>query len=719
MIRTCVGCSRDFESRDSRQKRCKPDCGRARVRTSQQSHAARTVTRTEHKLEFIGVDGEGTNEGNGHNYVLLSVGDRSLHNGGRKLSFDEIVQFLWTCFLDKPKAVYVGYFLGYDFTHWLRTLPETRARILLSKPGIASRARTESGRNTVPFPVEYGEWEFDLLGTKRFKLRKRGASQWMYICDTGSYFQSSFLKAIDPSAWPVPVCTDEEYATIVEGKSLRATAGFDNDMLRYNVTENRVLARLMERLNHGFVQADVRLPRQKWFGPGQAAQAWMSNIAAPTGQQIREAVPIAALEAGQATYYGGWFEIFAHGLVPGTSHEYDINSAYPYIISQLPCLLHGEWKFGCSTQGMPDDKKYLMVHATVTTKRGVRKGSQGSRALIGTMLHRTPKGTICRPLKTKGWFWWHELEAARRAGLVGTVKVEEWCSYSPCDCSSPYKDIANLYLRRLEVGKNSPEGKALKLLYNSAYGKMAQSIGSPIYGCSIYASMITAGCRTMILDAIATHPKGMDDVLMVATDGIYFRTPHPNLEIDDSRLGAWDHTLKENLSLFMPGVYWDDKTRQKISEGKAPELKSRGISAVDLAAMIADIDHAWENWVVGSEPPVMEIPVRFNMVTATQALARNKWWTCGHVSSLENWRPPMVYPMPRVISASPHNKREGMLYNDTKGFNDSIPYLEAPGGLESTPYDRRFGLEDIDYNEDFNWETPDGSINGILAEALK
>lgn len=683
----------------------------------QESNAARTTARDAHILDFIGVDGEGVTRDDGtHDYVLLSVGDRSLHNDGTRLDFESIMSFLWECFLDSPRAVFVGYFLGYDFTHWLRSLPENRARILLSKSGIASRARNASGKNTVPFPVEYGDWEFDILGTKRFKLRKVGASQWMYVNDAGSFFQSSFLTAINPAKWPEPILTEAEYATIVEGKQARATAIFDTDMVRYNITENAVLSRLMDRLNRGFVAAGVRLPRQKWFGPGQAAQAWMGNIGAPTGQQIREAVPIAALEAAQQTYYGGWFEIFAHGLIPGESYEYDINSAYPYIISQLPCLLHGEWTFGDNAT-LPENRDYLMVKARVRSPR-----RRGIRPNIGTMLHRLPTGVICRPMETEGWFWWHELEAAKRAGLVGIIRVYEWSAYSACECPPPYASIADLYQRRLAVGKNTPEGKALKLLYNSAYGKMAQSIGSPIFSCSIYASLITAGCRTMILDAIATHPGGMNETLMVATDGVYFRSPHLSLDLDKQRLGAWDASTKTNLSLFMPGVYWDDCSRDRIRRGEAPELKSRGISARDLAAMIEDIDLAWAEWKYGN-PPTMRIPVTFNMVSAVQALARGKWDTAGKVTgdrrsqSCQKHCP--ITSLIRAVSSNPHNKRDGMWWDETRGYIVSQPYTKPwLGEVESTPYAQTFGMEEIDFNQDFAWETPDGSINMAMSEAL-
>ena len=132
--RVCTGCGQEFVTRDTRRTRCRKDCGRER--TSQQSHTARTARRAAHAVTFVGVDGEGINLPNGeHRYVLLSVGTRSYHRNGAQLQFPEIMEFLWSCFQDNPTATYVGFFLGYDFTQWLRTLPENRAWYLLSKQG--------------------------------------------------------------------------------------------------------------------------------------------------------------------------------------------------------------------------------------------------------------------------------------------------------------------------------------------------------------------------------------------------------------------------------------------------------------------------------------------------------------------------------------------------------------------------------------------------------
>lgn len=568
-----------------------------------------------------------------------------MHKDGAHLHIDEILAFLWECFEENPQAVYCGYYLGYDFNQWLKTLPKDRAEILLNP---AKRARTKSGGNTVPFPVYYTasdgtEWELDLLGTKRFKIRKQGAKPWLYVCDVGAFYQQAFATAMsekwqDRQGNPIRIVDPDEMQTIIEGKARRATASFDKAMIRYNVAENRVLSRMMKTLAEGFKEMGVSLRRSEWFGPGQVAQKWMDqhakqhNAAAIQKRAETEETFRAALDAARGAYFGGWFETVAHGHV-GTAYEYDISSAYPHIHSRLPCLLHGEWKHvdgGASTAGLA----WVLVRADV----------YGSNPYLGAMLHRDRTGRINRPLFTSGWYWQHELEAAKRARLVDEICVHEAFAYQPCSCAPPMRDLRALYQQRLDVGKSTPQGRGLKLTYNSCYGKTAQSIGSPKHANSIHASLITAGCRAMICDAIATHPRGASAVLMIATDGIYFDSPHPLLAGMPPALGNWEEQRKDNLSIFLPGVYWDDVSRAS-REGKAAKLKSRGVSAKDLIARLDDLD-AQFNRMLSEQIPwrmfegdvapewwaKLSLPLGFQMISAKQALAWNRWEDCGRVT---------------------------------------------------------------------------------------
>jgi hypothetical protein len=677
----------------------------------------RKLARLSHVVDFIAVDGEGQGKWRDHRYVLLGVGDEQIE-AESGLTFDMIVSFLYEQYNRFPSAAYVGFFLGYDFTQWFKSLPESRATILLTQHGRAARERKNSGGNRTPFPVSYGDWEFDILGMKRFRLRAKGEKGWMYICDAGSFFQTSLMKAIDPSKWSDPVVSESEYATLEEGKALRDSATLGPDMRRYNALENAVLSRLMARLNQGFTEAGIRLKKDQWFGPGQAAQAWMGlQSGVPTAVLLSErysdksrrtntssigssgqgsAVSSSVLDLGRLTYYGGWFEIFAHGHIPGYSSEYDINSAYPYIIAGLPCLLHGRWTCGSGNPPNDSGRGYTIGKCRVL----------GSDKRIGAALHRLGDGRIARPNITSGYFWRHELEAGIRAKVIDTIEWEEWWTYEPCNCPPPLRGVAGLYDKRLRVGKNTSQGKSYKLIYNSMYGKFAQSVGNPKYGNAIYASLITAGCRTMILDAIATHPGGTHDVLMVATDGVYFRTPHPGLVLG-SALGEWEETTHKALTLFKPGIYWDDSARQKILEGKSPDFKSRGINAHEFAKSIETIDMHFGQWAssypMERDPdgfregwfPKIKFTSGFSMITCQQALQRGKWFLAGAVGTAD-----------LTQDADPIAKRHSGEYDPEHEIYWSTPYRSLYPET-SQPYDKRFGMAEDP--EEYGI-TPDGYV---------
>jgi hypothetical protein len=676
------------------------DGDRRRAQTARRSHA-----RSVGVPEFIGVDGEGiTNSHGDHVYVLLSVGTVHLQNV-EGLTFTEICRFLYSCYLDNPSAVFGGYFLSYDWCQWLKTLPADRAWMLLSDKGKALRARKKSGGNRKPFPVRYAGWEFDMLGFKRFKLRPEGSSQgWMYINDCGTYFQTSFLAATDPDRWTIPILSMVEYAILAAGKERRATAVLDSEMLEYNGLENIAFSRLMGPLARGFADCGINLRRDQWYGPGQAAQKWLNNINASEGETIREIVPERVLDLARESYYGGWFEIFAHGHIPGTSYEYDINSAYPHVIAGLPCLLHGTWH----RTNRLDNTRYQLVSCK----------TDGSDPHIGAMLHRMPDGCIRRPLRTEGVYWAHEIEAAQKAGLIDTIEIEECWSYEPCDCLPPLRGVVGLYDQRLSVGKDTPQGKALKLLINSLYGKFAQSVGDPRYANALYASLITSGCRTMLLNAIALHPRKSDAVVMIATDGIYFTEPHPTLPLS-KKLGDWDVSQKENLTLFKPGVYWDDNTRQRIRNNLPPSFKARGINARAFAGKLTSIDDWFAKWgdtyprerdPMGENRsgwfPRVTFDTDFAMVTATQAIAWGRWEDCGRVGHADTHPSGCggCHGAHLVQDSDPIGKRHSGWYDAQRDIYWSEPYPDGGHVKRSTVYSKRFG----DVPE---WgDTPDGSV---------
>jgi hypothetical protein len=687
-MNTCTVCQTEYTPRAKNQKYC-PDCKPKNYdyRTNQQKHETRSLMRElgigGSPTIFVGVDGEAVWAGKPYesawNYCLLSVGENSLHHGGEQLELSDIFDFLYSEYLstrhNNPgrKIAFTGFFLGFDFTQWFRQLPEKRARILLTADGIAKRQRKihpELG----PFPVEWNGWEFDLLADKRFKLKPKGGKDgWLTICDAGPFFQTSLLNAADPKKWPAGIIDADDYALIIEGKKSRGDTGFDEKMIEYNRAENRVLAAMLGEYERGLKSINISLKPQQWFGPGQASSKWLGTTPTPKAQDIQTKIPPECLDAARASYYGGRFELFQHGHIPGNCYEYDINSAYPDAMQTLPDILSGEWSYHTAKKlrGIPNGLCICRGIITCVTH-------------IGALPYRTEKGKILYPKVTAGWYWGHEINAGITAGLIDRVDITEYWRFNPDISTYPLAGVAELYSLRQSVGKNSSEGKALKLVYNSGYGKLCQSVGTPRFSNPFYASLITSGCRTKILQAIATHPDPQNGLVMIATDGIYFRSPHPTLPISEN-LGEWDSTIKRNLTTFLPGIYWDDKTRDRLSQGISPQLKSRGISGADLAGRIDELDRLFrtrELW------PELDIPICFTYLSLKQALiGRNP------LDKTESrWADAGIPLQGRLkhIKSSPHDKRDisRQIQRDTIQF-DARPYP----GKESTPYKRSFGMD--------------------------
>lgn len=659
--------------------------------------------------EFIGVDSEGIGKGKNHRAVLLGVGDvqHIAFNQKTGLHWKEVFGFLYSQYEAHPKAAFVGFFLGYDFNEWLKSLPQHAAHMLLTPQGKVLRKKTQTDRRMHYHPVRCEGWEIDMLGTKRLSIRPRVCDcteklvkcthqqkGWMHICDAGSFFQMSFLAVLDPEKWKEDpdgnVCTDPEYAKVLKGKNRRSYARLDRAMCEYNALENILLARVMTRLARAFVSIGIRLSKDEWYGPGATAAKWLSKNGGMKRVKLEEIVPEWFMDACRRSYFGGWFEIFSHGIIYGSSWNYDINNAYPYATTKLPHICE-DCEYRRGKGDVPKGtSNYMLLYCTV----------HGSNQRIGPVPYRDRDGNILRPAMSKGWYWQHEIDAAKRAGLVKNLYVEEWVQFIPCEHGEPFTLIEELYNLRLKVGKDSSQGMAIKLNNNSIYGKFAQSVGGAPFNNWFYASFITSHCRTQILEAIASHPGGADSVLMVATDGICFDSRHPIMAIS-KKLGEWAETEYEDLCLFKPGVYW-----HKEGKERALKVKSRGIPKAEFAeainvvefqfatmqsmrmapgAILSTITIDEEAREFGIEPlaihgekgwPYFRVPIKFRMKTCRQALNEGQWDSAGTV--LEETEVGQ--------DSDPQSKRRRPRYNDDKKRIDTITHDLPISELETRYY---------------------------------
>lgn len=552
-------------------------------------------SRNRHRWRFCGVDGEGGNIpdpdtlfGTKHSYLLLRAGEFKVEND-TGLSFSQCADFL--CDLPDDR-IYVAYFFDYDVTMLLQNLPSERVQRVFN--------RAERTRNGILLPVDYGRYQFDYLPHKEFKVRRQNAdstwSKWRIISDVGQFFQSSFLKTLEK--WEIG--THEQREMIRKGKSMRADfTGVTDEIRAYNALEILLLEQLMSAFRS--VCVDTGYVPTKWQGPGYLASAMLAYHGVPRRKDIPIMGNLEFRSMANDAYYGGRFETTAAGPIRGPVYQYDINSAYPSILRSLPCLTHGSWR---RIHNIPDRGSlwFGQVYFYHPTSR-----------LLYNLPVRDKIGNIHYPREGNGVYWSTEIDAARSAGTeVGIATGWEYERH--CECRW-FDFVDDYYLRRLALGK-STKGYVLKLAGNSIYGKLAQSIGYAPYANPVWAGLITAGCRAMLIDA---YRDDTDSVYMLATDGLFtggtLRLPLSN------KLGEWEETVhEEGIFIVQPGIYFLAADQ---------DAKTRGVERGRINDRRDDFEEAWRRFLDShGENHTVSVEVD-NFITARQALSRRKWALAG------------------------------------------------------------------------------------------
>lgn len=585
-------------------------------------------------LPFVGVDGEGGDIDNGsgfthHQYTMLRIGDQYVTPLGTETRGTSVAGEPWLSFIaEQPKKrIHVAFFFDYDVTMMLRDLPANLLRALVSGQDIVHE-------------------QYRISYRPRKELTVKAAGRVTTINDVGTFFQCRFVTALD--RWSIG--TREQRELIGAGKEQRAEFGaLTSDTIKYNALECVLLEELMTKFRRtceiiGYLPA-------RWQGPGQLAKAMFKKHGIPKTADLPEPPP-GVWEMALAAYYGGRFETSAVGPVKGPIEGWDINSAYPYAATQLPCLLHATWR---PTRTITDRGMYRVSfhHSREQTWYGLPV--------------RTRDGAIRFPRDGAGWYWGIELQSAIRLGAKVSV-VNGWEFSGNCSCA-PFGFMHRLYSVRQGIGK-SEAGIALKLAMNSAYGITAQSVGTAPYANPVWAGLFTAITRARLNNAIALNPYG---VYMLATDGLYCA---PGMQLAESpTLGGWEKTVyPDGIHIVQPGVYFTGHKEACKREGCQCGPKTRG---VPLTAILREEQALREAWH-GSPEDGLQITLR-QFVGLRLGLARNAEHTIGE------WM-----PTTKKISYDwktkrrPHTLRRGVEAYRT------MPY-DGDAKQWSTPYRKNIG----------------------------
>lgn len=700
------------------------------------SRAARDRHRKDREADrkIVGVDGEGMDLPDGrHVYTYLAAVDETgrLVAEARNpsgLSFDECAAML----LEIPRrSLIFGFMFSYDVTKIVEGLAPAdvyylmRPQCRVRKVCRACKARTsrlasacpECGsealqRVTVPLvtrgkKLDFFNGSFSVAEARKSSTRKkRGIKVW----DCFRFFGCAFVQALKD--WKVG--TDAQIARLTAMKNKRGAFDKESpaDVEAYCREECHLLAQMMRKLIDAHERAEI--PLKRFEGAGSTASALLRKHEVENFRGPRAAVlPLGLQRAIAAAFFGGRFENSAIGLVRRRVWSYDIASAYPYALSDLPCLACGTWE---RVTGKP-----YRVRADLRLVRfRVRKVSDAERRKIawGPLPFRSDAGSITYGTNFSGWAWSAEYEAARRfSPELVEHGGEEWIYRTPCE-HKPFAFLPPVYVKRIAWGKDGA-GKVLKLGPNATYGKCAQTAGDdPPFQQFAWAGPTTATCRGMLLDAIGASSDRWS-VISLATDGLYgterlsladprdTRTAgHLDPESGEEKpaLGSWEEKeIPEGAFFAKPGLYFRLNAELK-------EIRARGVGRREVKAAKARLIRGFLKWDRQDSKYGIELTSRRFYGAKTSIAARSSCSSCGISwpgipeamcagcgrvgdkfqtqymkrddgrDAIGTWG-----ERPILVGFDPHPKRERAL---RQGGEHVRMHLRDLGGAESTPYEK-------------------------------
>ena len=365
-----------------------------------------------------------------------------------------------------------------------------------------------------------------LLSVSKWRGKRKLGSKTIY--DISGFFQTTFVEALDN--WEIG--DPETKAWIAKMKDARKNFGpITEEVKTYNKQEGIYGIELFKRVRDEYTKLGLQISRP--VGAGSIASAMFRKHRLDHFQPTFQSLPT---EVMLQSFIGGRFDIARIGPV-GDTFQHDINSAYPYIASNLPCLAHA--RFEWTQNYIPDPYSLWLV-------RWIDNDNKWS-----PFPYRTSAGHVRYYSSGMGYYYGREVTMALKLDadieIIGGYYLIRECDHRPFHWIEDYYSIRQEMLRNGDFGE-----KVIKLGLNSVYGKLAQTKGqTPKYQNLIWAGMITSGTRAMLLEAISQDPS---NVINCATDAVVCFRPL-SLHLDKTILGAWKTKQLQNLLLLGNGIY--------------------------------------------------------------------------------------------------------------------------------------------------------------------
>lgn len=515
---------------------------------------------------FIAWDGEGitvgTENNSPHYYVLFGC-STGHYIQAQSLATTECLDLILTVKRENPRTISVAFAFGYDVEKILRDVPHW----IMTRIHRANKAW-------------WRRYRLEYIKGKYFQVSKKnaqGKTECARIWDIWSFFRTSFVRTIQQYLGDVPQLDD-----IIAGKAERNVFIYEDleDKIKpYWRLELKYTVDLMERFRQLLKEADLNI--SKWHGPGAMAEYLFTHNRVEL--HMNRGLPDALLTASQYAFAAGRFEPYRIGRACRRIYKYDINSAHPTTIANLPSLKHG-WQF---IDNPVDVMRYLKSGAFGLYHVDYEGQFDTSILQPHPFFKRDKNSMVSFPLSVSSWRWMPEIVTAM-ATMTDTITrdyfhvTEAWILED--DGTRPFEWVRDKYRQRKEWQAAGNQAQyALKLALNSLFGKTAQKAGwinsgkIPRWHQLEWAGYITSGTRAILWPALwDAYQK--DALIAVDTDSVMSYCP---LDLPvSSEMGDWDLELWDDLIFLQNGIYfykdskgWHHKFRglDVDSFGQTPE----------------------------------------------------------------------------------------------------------------------------------------------------
>jgi hypothetical protein len=493
----------------------------------------------------IGLDGEGI----GSKYTLLATSQGDfIEDYERGLNTWQCFEFL----LALPSLpLKFGFAFGYDVNMILRDLTPKQLKQLRSF-----------------HQTRFDKYYIQHIPSKKFLIKDMEKQHSVTIWDQFPFVQSSFVKWLEA----FKLAPEEEIERIREMKDQRSDfANTDIDAIReYCISECRYLEWGVSHFLE--LYEGLGYHPSNYYSPGTLAALELHK------RGVKEYVsepPKKIAEFIDKAYYGGRAEACRVGPIQGQHWQYDINSAYPFAATMLPCLAHGKWIHARRSDPISEYGVYSV------------KWNVPNRQIWGPFPYRPNSGSLKFPRSGITTIWGCELLAG--LPLCQDISILDGYVWEPSCNHKPFAYLQELYdYRRQLKAEGDAREYVVKLILNSTYGKLAQrkswkgknKDAKPTFQCIAWAGLITAKCRSMLLAELVSNGSS---ILMLATDSILTSKP---LDLPCSKsLGDWEAKELRDIFVVGAGFYF------AIDEKGNPVARTRGIRAGNVS--YKDCVDAW------------------------------------------------------------------------------------------------------------------------------